>query len=157
MLLYGISGSKQWSVKFNPKRKWNFVYATDSGYLCFCLNDWILEAYRTKANLSGTKSSSFSEKKTRNYPYPPCSKTSSTFLGPAIDEKTQKEIRAGLSKGGYGEKEIIYYIKQKLSGLVLASVGIITPFLLDGDATFSLIALPFGIWLLFTKEKVMMF
>lgn len=103
---YTISGSKQWSVKFNPKRKWNFVYATDSGYLCFCLNDWILEAYRTKANLSGTKSSSFAEKKTRNYPYPPCSKTSSTFLGPAIDEKTQKEIRAGLSKGGYGEKEI---------------------------------------------------
>ena len=49
-----------------------------------------------------------------------------------------------------------YYIKQKLSGLVMAAVGIITPILLDGDATFSLIALPLGIWLLFTKEKVMM-
>ena len=48
-----------------------------------------------------------------------------------------------------------YYIKQKLSGLVMAAVGIITPILLDGDATFSLIALPLGIWLLFTKEKVM--
>ena len=50
-----------------------------------------------------------------------------------------------------------YYIKQKLSGLTMAAVGIITPILLDGDATFSLIALPVGIWLLFTKEKVMMF
>lgn len=39
----------------------------------------------------------------------------------------------------------------------MAAVGIITPILLNGDATFSLIALPLGIWLLFTKEKVMMF
>ena len=50
-----------------------------------------------------------------------------------------------------------YFIKQKLSGLIVAAIGIITPILLDGNATFSLIALPLGIWLLFTKEKVMMF
>lgn len=53
--------------------------------------------------------------------------------------------------------ERVYYIKQKLSGLTMASLGIIAPILLDGDATFSLIALPLGIWLLFTKKKVMMF
>lgn len=53
--------------------------------------------------------------------------------------------------------EHTYYIKQKLSGLTMTTVGIITPLLLDGDATFSLIALPVGIWLLFTKGKVMMF
>lgn len=53
--------------------------------------------------------------------------------------------------------ERIYYIKQKLSGLVMAAVGIVIPILLDGDGTFSIIALPLGIWLLFTKEKVMMF
>ena len=53
--------------------------------------------------------------------------------------------------------ERAYYIKQKLSGLVMAAVGIVIPILLDGDATFSLFALPVGIWLLFTKEKVMMF
>ena len=39
----------------------------------------------------------------------------------------------------------------------MAAIGIITPVLLDGDATFSLIALPVGIYLIFTKEKVMMF
>lgn len=50
-----------------------------------------------------------------------------------------------------------YYIKQKLSGLTMAAIGIITAILLGGDVTFSLIALPLGIWLLFTKEKVMMF
>ena len=53
--------------------------------------------------------------------------------------------------------EAIYYIKQKLSGVAFAAIGIITPILFDGDATFSLIALPLGIWLMFTKENVMMF
>ena len=53
--------------------------------------------------------------------------------------------------------ERAYYIKQKLSGLTMAAVGIVMPILLEGDATFSLFALPVGIWLLFTKEKVMMF
>ena len=53
--------------------------------------------------------------------------------------------------------ERAYYIKQKLSGLTMAAIGIIVPILLDGDATFSIIALPLGIWLLFTKQKVMMF
>ena len=53
--------------------------------------------------------------------------------------------------------ERTYYIKQKMSGLTMAAVGIITPILLDGDCTFSLLALPLGIWLLFTKQKVMMF
>ena len=53
--------------------------------------------------------------------------------------------------------ERTYYIKQKLSGLTMATIGIITPILLNGDCTFSLFALPVGIWLLFTKEKVMMF
>ncbi len=50
-----------------------------------------------------------------------------------------------------------YYIKQKLSGLVMTAIGIVAPFLLEGDATISLIALPLGIFLIFTKEKVMMF
>ena len=53
--------------------------------------------------------------------------------------------------------ERAYYIKQKLSGLVMAAVGIVMPILLDGDGTFSIIALPLGIYLLLTKEKVMMF
>lgn len=55
------------------------------------------------------------------------------------------------------KSERTYYIKQKLSGLTMAAVGIIIPIICDGDCTFSLFALPLGIWLLFTKEKVMMF
>ena len=72
------------------------------------------------------------------------------------EENRQKAIRSAERKARKRE-ETIYYIKQKLSGLIMAAIGIITPILLDGDCTFSLIALPVGIWLLFTKEKVMMF
>ena len=72
------------------------------------------------------------------------------------EENRQKAIRRAERKARK-KAETIYYIKQKLSGLTMATVGIIAPILLDGDATFSLIALHLGIWLLFTKEKVMMF
>ena len=72
------------------------------------------------------------------------------------EENKQKAIRMAKRKS-QKRAETIYYIKLKLSGLTMAAIGIITPILLDGDATFSLFALPVGIWLLFTKEKVMMF
>ena len=51
----------------------------------------------------------------------------------------------------------VYYIKQKLCGVVLAAIGIITPILFDGDATASLLLVPMGLFVLFTKEKVMLF
>ncbi len=53
--------------------------------------------------------------------------------------------------------EHLYYMKQRLSGLVMAATGIIAPFILDGDATISLFVLPLGIFLLLTKERIMAF
>ncbi len=53
--------------------------------------------------------------------------------------------------------EHLYYMKQRLSGLVMTATGIIAPFILDGDATISLFMLPLGIFLLLTKERVMTF
>lgn len=53
--------------------------------------------------------------------------------------------------------EHLYYMKQRLSGAIMVSIGIITPFVLDGEATFSFVVLPLGIFLLLTKEKVMTF
>lgn len=53
--------------------------------------------------------------------------------------------------------ERIYYIKQRLSGVAMLTIGIITLFLLDGDATFFLLIAPIGIGLIITKQKVMMF
>ena len=72
------------------------------------------------------------------------------------EENRQKAIKRAERKARK-RKETIYYIKQRISGLTLAAIGIITPILFGGDATFSLIALPLGIYLIFTKEKIMMF
>ncbi len=53
--------------------------------------------------------------------------------------------------------EHLYYIKQRLAGLVVAVTGIIAPSILDGDTTVSLFVLPLGIFLLLTRERVMTF
>lgn len=53
--------------------------------------------------------------------------------------------------------EHLYYMKQRISGAIMAAIGIVSPFVLDGDATFSLVAFPLGIFLLLTQEKVMTF
>ena len=55
------------------------------------------------------------------------------------------------------KKEIfLYKAKQKLLGVLAITASIASPLLLDGDATISLIMLPLGIYMLFTKEKVIM-
>ena len=51
-------------------------------------------------------------------------------------------------------ESLLYKTKQKLLGLLAIGVSIATPLLLDGDVTISLIMLPLGIYVLFTKEKV---
>lgn len=53
--------------------------------------------------------------------------------------------------------EHLYYMKQRLSGTIMTVIGLISPFILDGDATISLFVLPFGIFLLLTREKVITF
>ena len=44
--------------------------------------------------------------------------------------------------------------KQKVIGLFLIALGITTPFILKGDATASVIAIPLGIAIVVTKDKV---
>ena len=46
--------------------------------------------------------------------------------------------------------------KQKFIGMLAIGISIASPLLLDGDATISVIMLPLGLYLLFTKEKVVM-
>ena len=72
------------------------------------------------------------------------------------EENRQKAIRRAERKARR-KAEKIYYIKQKLSGLTMAAIGILIPFVCNGDATASLLVLPMGLYLLFTKEKVMDF
>lgn len=60
--------------------------------------------------------------------------------------KTKQRIRQNT--------EYIYCAKQKISGVIMTVCGVIAPFLLNGDGTFSLFALPLGIFLILTKEKI---
>ena len=49
-----------------------------------------------------------------------------------------------------------YFLAQKFCGFVLIGVGIVSAIFL-GDATINVITLPLGVYLLFTKQKVMDF
>lgn len=54
------------------------------------------------------------------------------------------------------KEERVYFLKQKLSGLVMTGLGILTPFIADGDATPSLLFIPLGLLFMFSKEKFML-
>ena len=74
-----------------------------------------------------------------------------------ISEKTYtlEEAKRIINAEHHAKREnILYYAKQKLLGILAIGVSIASPLLLDGDATISLIMLPLGIYVLFTKEKV---
>lgn len=51
----------------------------------------------------------------------------------------------------------LYSIKQRLAGLLLLLIGIITPLICAGDATINLFTLPIGLLLLFTNQRIMVF
>lgn len=53
-------------------------------------------------------------------------------------------------------KHTIYFLKQKLCGLIMIGLGVVVP-VIDGDATISLFTIPMGIGLLLTKQRVMCF
>jgi len=44
--------------------------------------------------------------------------------------------------------------KQKAIGLFMIALGIVIPFILNGDATASVIAIPLGVAIVVTKDKV---
>jgi hypothetical protein len=52
------------------------------------------------------------------------------------------------------KRKLKYYIKQKILGFIAIVLGIIAPIMLDGDATISILFLPLGLYLFFTRKKV---
>ena len=54
------------------------------------------------------------------------------------------------------KQEKLYYIKQKIFGIVFAAFGLLIPFIADGDATMSLFIVPMALYMIFTKEKVLL-
>ena len=67
-----------------------------------------------------------------------------------------RETKRIINAERQAKRELLYKAKQKLLGVVAIGISIASPLLLDGDATISLIMLPLGIYILFTKEKVIM-
>ena len=53
-------------------------------------------------------------------------------------------------------KRKIFFIKQKICGFIWLVIAA-TSYYMEGDATLSLIAVPFGFYLIFTKRMVMEF
>ena len=71
------------------------------------------------------------------------------------EEARQKRL-ARQKREAKRKAKTIYFLKQKMIGIALIIISILIPILLDGDATASLLFLPLGIYILFTKEKVIM-
>ena len=69
------------------------------------------------------------------------------------EEARQKRI-ARQKREAKRKAKTIYFLKQKMIGIALIIISILIPILLDGDATASLLFLPLGIYVLFTKERV---
>lgn len=54
------------------------------------------------------------------------------------------------------EKKIFwYFVKQKLIGLAVIILSIIAVPINDGDATFALITVPIGLYVLFSKKAIL--
>ena len=49
-------------------------------------------------------------------------------------------------------KEKLFYVKQKLSGIVTIAIGMIIPVLIK-DITFSIVAISLGMYLILTKKE----
>lgn len=53
-------------------------------------------------------------------------------------------------------KRICYFVKQKLLGVALTILALVSPIILDGDITVAIVLAPMGIGLTCTKEMVYM-
>lgn len=68
---------------------------------------------------------------------------------------TLQEARRIINAERKKKRESLFYkVKQKLIGTALIIISVLIPILLEGDATISVIMLPLGIYVLFTKKKV---
>lgn len=70
-----------------------------------------------------------------------------------LEEEQTKEIMYTRERTS---KEQNYLIKQRIQGIILILMGVIAPFLLDGDATSSLLLIPAGIVVLKAKTNILM-
>lgn len=57
-------------------------------------------------------------------------------------------------KNGELTERDIYYMRQKLIGFVTILCGLVSVVITEGDITFLILALPLGLYIMITKERV---
>lgn len=55
------------------------------------------------------------------------------------------------------KETIVSYAKQKVSGALMVVIGVAAPIACNADATFSLLAIPVGVYLMFSKKIIDIF
>ena len=120
---YDINGHELWCAKLNAKKSWTKLFATDSGYLVLCGNDWTVSAYRMIQGVR-TQENQFGQNNTKSYEayYRPVSLLS-------MRESNADDIYKALKAGNYGEQEALWlsYLTQELSELNNAYTATNTP------------------------------
>ena len=103
-------GNIVWTTKFSPLKKWNYMYATDNGYVNFCGTNWVIESYRMSQSLSTEMKSTYKSKKTAAYDffYDDVKTSSSNLTGRAISKDLYSKIYNSYSNGKVGEDESQY-------------------------------------------------
>ena len=100
-----------WSAALNPQKRWSYVYPSQSGYLTFCTNNWVIESYRVKQSVKSKATLSTAEKKQKNPQeykqfYKKQKSTTSHFMGPAISTQVQQEMHKSFTQGNFGKNEV---------------------------------------------------
>lgn len=72
----------------------------------------------------------------------------------AAEENKQRAKIRGLKRSIKRQRRLCT-IKQKVTGLVFIAIGCLLPVILDGDATASILLIPIGLYITFTKELVL--
>lgn len=70
----------------------------------------------------------------------------------AAEDKQRKRVRE--LKQAIKQQRVICTIKQRAIGLAMLVLGLAIPYLMDGDATASLIIIPLGLYTTFTRELI---
>lgn len=98
-----------WSASFNQQKNWSYIFPTSKGYLTFCTNNWVIEAYRVKQNI-GQKSSSSANQKNYKVPqrYQNFYSNQNSFtsnLSQSISPNLAEKMHKSFISGNFGETE----------------------------------------------------
>lgn len=70
----------------------------------------------------------------------------------AAEDKQRKRVRE--LKQAIKQQRVICTIKQRAIGLAMLVLGLAIPYIMDGDATASLLIIPLGLYTTFTRELI---